>query len=323
MQFIPFKHKFLKMKIKTEVKIGFIVLTTFLLVFWGINYLKGRNILNKTNVFYVVYNDVQGLGPSASVLLNGYKVGMINDISFKESSLTDIVVCFDIDHKFNIPLGSEIQLFSADLLGTKALTILPSSAIKFHEYGDTLKSSIKADLISSLSEEILPLKSAAEQVLVHIDSVVSSLDIILNSDTRVNIQESIAKLRSSTDAFDKQLNNGDLKLMLHSLAEFSKALDNNKEKLDTIFQNIESVSDSIASSNIRELLTSINSTFSNTNILLENVNKGEGTIGQFAQNDSLYFNLNASLESLNILLKDLEENPERYVQFSVFGKKDK
>ncbi len=311
------------MKIKTEVKIGFIVLVTFLLVFWGINYLKGRNILKKTNVFYVVYNNVQGLGQSSAVLLNGYKVGMVNDISFKKSSLTDIVVSFDIDRKYKIPLGSEIQLFSADLLGAKALGILPSSSPKFHKYGDTLKSSIKAGLISTLSEDILPLKTAAEEVLISIDSVVSSLNIILNSDTRVNIQESIAKLKTSTDAFDKQLNNGDLKLMLHSLAEFSKALDNNKEKLDAIFQNIESVSDSIASSNIHELLTSINKTFRNTGILLENVNNGEGTIGQFAQNDSLYFNLNASLESLNVLLKDLEENPGRYVQFSVFGKKDK
>lgn len=311
------------MKIKTEAKIGFIVLTTILLVYWGINYLKGSNILKNTNGFYAVYNDVQGLSPTAPVLLNGFKIGIVSDIYLEESSLSDIIVSFTIEHKYNIPSGSTIELFSADMLGTKALQILPSSNSEYHEYGDTMISSIKLDLISSLTEEIMPLKITAENVLMHIDSVVSSLDIILNEDTRVNIQESIANFKSSSEALDKQLNSEDLERMMHSLAEFSKTLDKNKESLDTILDNMKNISDSIASANIQELLISVNNTFRNTNELLETINKGEGSIGQFAQNDSLYNNLNASLESLDLLLEDLKENPKRYVQFSIFGGKDK
>lgn len=311
------------MKIKTEVKIGFIILTTILLVVWGINYLKGRDILKKTNSFYVVYNDVQGLSPTAPVLLNGYKIGMISDIYFNESSLSDIIVSFNIEHRFKIPKGSTIELFSADLLGTKALRVLPSLSTDYYEYGDTMKSAIKLDMISSLTEEILPLKAITENVLIHIDSLVSSLGIILNADTRVNIQESIANLKSSTDALDKKLNSKELEIMMQSFAEFSKTLADNKGNIDSTLNNFKNISDSIASANIKELLASVNSTFLSTNELLETINRGEGSLGQFAKNDSLYLNLNASLESLDLLLEDLKENPGRYVQFSIFGKKSK
>ncbi|MCF8392028.1 MAG: MlaD family protein, partial [Bacteroidales bacterium] len=109
------------MKIKTEVRIGIIVLTTFLVVYWGINYLKGRNLLKKTDVYYAVFNNVQGLDLSSGVLLNGYKVGLISGIDFQKESLNNINVSFTVNHNFDIPKGSVVELISPDLLGSKAL----------------------------------------------------------------------------------------------------------------------------------------------------------------------------------------------------------
>lgn len=311
------------MKIKAEAKIGIIVLATFLVVYWGINYLKGRNILKKTDVFYTVFNNVQGLDPSAAVMLNGYKVGLISGINFKKESLTDIIVSFSVDHKFNIPKGSLVELFSADMLGTKALQILPANSLEFHNYGDTLKSTVKADLISSLTSEFIPLKESAENLIINLDSVVNSLGFILNVETSMNIQKSFANLESSSRQLNEQLNEGDLKDMLNSLAEFSNTLNNNKEKLDTVFNNMTIISDSIASANIKGLISSANNSFANLAQMLDSINYGQGSLGKFSKDDSVYNNLNASLESLNLLLEDLKENPDRYVQFSIFGGKNK
>jgi len=313
----------MKIKIKTEVRIGIILLATFLLVFWGINYLKGRNLLKKTDIYYAVFNNVQGLDPSSPVLLNGYKVGLINTIDFDVESLTNIVVSFSVDHKFNIPKTSVVELISADLLGSKALQIIPSKSKEFHVYGDTLTSSIKDDIFSSMSNEIIPLKESAESLMLNLDSVVNALAVILNAETIVSIQNSFVNLETTSQLLSEQLSTGDLRKMLNSLAGFSNSLNDNKEKLDSIFYNVENISDSLASANILSLINSANESFMNIAQLLEHVNSGEGSLGKFSQDDSLYNNLNSSMESLDLLLKDLQENPKRYVHFSVFGGKNK
>lgn len=311
------------MKIKTEVRIGIIVLATFLLVFWGINYLKGRNLLKKTDVYYAVFNNVQGLDPSSSVLLNGYKIGLINTIDFDKGSLTDIIVSFSVNHQFDIPKSSVVELISSDLLGSKALQIIPSNSSEYHVYGDTLSSSIKEDIFSSISNEFIPLKESAETLMLNLDSVVHSLSVILNTETIVSIQKSFANLEITSQQLSEQLSSGDLRKMLNSLAGFSSSLNNNKDKLDSIFYNVENISDSLASANILSLINSANESFMSIAQLLEYANSGQGSLGKFSQDDSLYVNLNSSMKSLDLLLKDLQENPKRYVHFSVFGGKNK
>ena len=113
------------LKLKTEAKIGIIVLITIALVIWGINYLKGKNVLKRSDVFYAVYDDIQGIDVSAPVLISGYKVGLINTIEFKKGSLDKIIIGFTVDHQFDIPKNSVVELHSADLLGTMALRIIP------------------------------------------------------------------------------------------------------------------------------------------------------------------------------------------------------
>ena len=310
-------------KLKTETKIGIIVLLTLALVIWGINFLKGKNILKRTDVFYVVYEDIQGIDVSAPVLINGYKAGMVNGIAFEKNKLDRIIISFTVEHKFKIPVHSLVELHSADLLGTKALRIIPSNEISYHDFGDTLLSSVKKDMTTALSDELLPLKGRIESAVIEIDTLIGSLNKILDEGTALTLKSTIAHLNTISSNLSRQTSSGgDLDQTIRSLKDFSSTLTNNQQKLDLIFTNIESLSDSIAKSNVKELIASLHSTFSESSNILHKMNAGEGSLGLLATNDSLYLNLNEAIESLDVLLKDLNEHPKRYVHFSLFGKKD-
>jgi phospholipid/cholesterol/gamma-HCH transport system substrate-binding protein len=311
-------------KISTEAKIGIIVIATLGLVIWGINFLKGENILNKTRVYYGVFENTQGIDVSASVLINGYKVGIVNDLKFKDNELKELVIAFSVDDKYKIPANSIVELHSADLLGTKALRIIPSDNKTYHKYGDTLISKTEEDMLATLTEEIMPLKNKAESAIEEIDSLISSVNYILNQETRRDLRNSISNLQNFSYNLSEQISSGgELHQTLVSLNDFTKTLSDNRTRLDTIFGNFESISDSLARANIAEMINSIDRTFHESAVLLGKVNQGEGSLGLLATNDSVYNNLNSSIENLDKLLEDLRKNPERYVQFSVFGGKNK
>lgn len=309
-------------KLNTEAKIGIIVVITIAVVIWGINYLKGKNVLKRSDVYYAVYEDIQGIDVSAPVLINGYKVGLINNIKFSRESLNEIIIAFTVDHNFELPENSIVELHSADLLGTKALRIIPSQSENYHKYGDTLISTTEKDMISSLSEELIPLKSRAESAIEEIDFFISSLNSVMDSSTTGHLKQTIHNLNTISADLSRQTKpGGNLDKTFQSLKDFSTMLSENSEKLDTVFTNFQEISDTIAKADVGRMLSSIDKTFSETSELLKKINSGEGSLGLLATSDSLYTNLNSSIESLDALLKDLNENPGRYVQFSVFGGK--
>ena len=312
------------MKIKTEVRIGLIVLITIAVVIWGINFLKGKNVLKRTDVYYAVFQDISGLKLSGSVLIRGMKVGVINDIDFYEDDYEKVLVALAINKGITIPKNSGIELFSSDIMGNKALRILPSLEKENARYGDTLRSSVAGDLVASIQSELIPFKDKAERAITSLDSLITSFNHIMDPDTRKKLQLSIGNLEASTSSLAKELApGGKLQLTFNSLAGFTKTLSNNKERLDTLFANLEEISDSIASSNLKSTILNMNKTFEQTRILLTGINEGKGSMGLLATNDSLYNNLASASANLSNLLDDLNKNPKRYVHFSIFGKKDK
>jgi len=312
------------MRIRTEAKIGFIVITTIAVVIWGINFLKGRNVIKRSDVYYAVYNDVAGLKLSGSVILSGYKVGMINTIEFEENRLDKIVVAFVVSNEFKIPKNSIAQIFSNDLLGSKVIRIIPSQEKEFYEYGDTLVGSIDSDMITQIKDEIRPLVKSTNDAVLGIDTLVTSINSILDPATQAKLQSALVNLESTTASLSKQLSpGGKLDKTFNSLQSFTLMLDTNKDKLSNAFANIESITDSVANANLTQTISTINATFAQSQILLQKINNGEGSLGLLTTNDSLYNNLVSASGNLSKLLDDMNQHPKRYVHFSVFGKKDK
>lgn len=312
------------MKVKTEVKIGFIVLSTIALVIWGINYLKGRNVLKRSDVYYALYDDVAGLKMSGSVILSGFKVGMINTIEFQEKHLDKIVIAFVVNSGYKIPKNSVAQIYNSDIMGTKVIRIIPSHENEYYEYGDTLPTSVDPDLVTKLQDQIGPLVNSTNDAVMGLDTLITSINQVLDPATRNKLQSALVNLESTTSSLSKQLSpGGKLDRTFTSLQAFTQMLDSNKDKLSSAFANIESITDSVASSNLGQAIENINATFNQSQVLLGKINNGEGSLGLMATNDSLYNNLTSASANLSILLDDMNKHPKRYVHFSVFGKKDK
>jgi phospholipid/cholesterol/gamma-HCH transport system substrate-binding protein len=312
------------MKIKTEVRIGFIVLATIALVIWGINYLKGKNVLKRTDVYYAVFEDIMGLKLSGSVFIHGMKVGVINDIDFNEDSYDKITIAIAVNKGITIPKNSSVELFSSDIMGNKALRILPSRENKNAQIGDTLVSSVALDLVASLQSELLPFKEKAESAIANLDSLIIAFNNILDPATQKKLQLSIANLTESTGSLAKQIGpGGNLQQTISNLTAFSKTLSDNKDKLQAVLENMEEITDSVARSNLKSTILYMEKTFEQTHALLSGINEGKGSMGLLATNDSLYKSLASASANLSILLEDLNKNPKRYVHFSIFGRKDK
>lgn len=312
------------MKFKTEAKIGIIVLSTIALVIWGINFLKGRNVIKRSDVYYALFDDVAGLKMSESVTISGFKVGMINSIEFMDGRLDQLVVGLIINSTYEIPRNSVAQIYNNDILGGKVIRIIPSNEKEFCHYGDTLPGIVDADMISKIQAQINPLIVTTNNAIMGIDTLITSVNQILDPLTQKKLQAAIVNLETTTASISKQLSpGGKLDMTFTSLQAFTLMLENNKEILGNAFANLENITDSIANSNLTQTISNINATFAQSQMMLSKINNGEGSIGLLATNDSLYNNLVTASGNLSVLLEDMKQNPKSYIHFSIFGKKEK
>lgn len=316
------------MKLSKEAKTGLLVTGALAALLWGMNYLKGFNLLSNDNKFFAVYSTVDGLVPSSDVVLNGVKVGMVQDISFTPDNSGRIVVSLVIQDNVFVSKTSVARIISTDLLGGRGVNILLDPKGPPAVDGDTLASEVQ----TTLADQLTPIKDKAESLIQTLDSLASSINQVVNPANRksldasfANLDKTLSNLESVTGSLDKMVSSdqGKLKKMIDNLESITSNIKNNNEALASALQNIEKITDSLAASNLASTVNNANSTLSQTASIMEKINKGEGTIGMLINNDSLYNALEQSAVDLDKLLVDLRENPKRYVHISVFGGRSK
>jgi phospholipid/cholesterol/gamma-HCH transport system substrate-binding protein len=309
------------MKISREFKIGLVALVAVILAIWGINFLKGINILTPTEKYYAVYGNVKGLIESAVVNLNGYKVGNVSNIHFEENNLGKIVIEISLGKKIKLPRNTKIVLRSGSLIsGSKDVDLMLGEGPGYYEPGDTLPSSVQVEL----ADYIDPIRSQVESLVRSVDTVMVALSKLMDDNTRKNLQGTIANLNNATQSLRLSLQpNGSLSSSFTNLASITDNLKKNNEDISRLLRNFAAVSDSLKQSDLKKLITHADETFAKTSELFGKINEGQGTAGQLVVNDSLYNNLNSAVASLDSLLIDLKDHPGRYVRVSVFGKKEK
>jgi len=312
------------MKISSEVKIGIIITIAIAVTIWGLNFLKGRNILKGVNTYYAVFDDIGGLEKNSKIFIKGYQVGQVGEIYFNGNGSRSLTVVLGIEKTHIIPINSEAVLYDADIMGTKAIMISLSGSDQFHLPGDTVRCRVQYGLTARLEQQLLPVKDKAESLIVTIDSLMSTLNYVFDRNTSAMLQASIQNLESSTDGIKNMLSSqGKLTGMIEHMESITLNLKNHNEQLASAMGNIESITDSIARSELKSTISNTNKTLAETHMILEKINQGEGTLGMLVNNDSLYQNLTSLSQELDLLLKDLQENPKKYVNVSVFGKSDK
>ena len=310
------------MKISHEVKIGFVVFVILAMFIWAYNFMKGRDILSSSVHYYVFYDEINGLEESSPVTLNGYKVGTVNRIGFVPGKTGELEVRLSIEEQVNLPLNTTAEIYNSDLLGTKAIRLITGDGESFVIKGDTLKGQIEIALQDQLGDQLYPLKEKAENLMVSIDSVLSIIQNTFNSSFSNDLGESVRHINNTLGALDTMVakKDGSLTGTMVNIESITRNLVKNNEELTRTLENLASVSDSIAQSNIRSSINNLDRSLANLNSILLKINEGTGTAGKIVNSDTLYYQFVETIESLNLLLKDIQMNPKRYVHFSLFDR---
>lgn len=314
---------------KKEYSIAITVIVGVALLVFGYNYLKGRDLFQKENIYHGVFDNAGGVAAATPLMLNGYKVGQVLRGKLLFDGTNRVVMTFQINEDdLKIPKDSRIQIVS-DLLSTGTQLVLGTSS-EMAVRGDTLQGVTSPSLTASLGAQIDPIKQKAEAMLGSVDSVVTAFQLILNPSTIANIDSSFVSIRETLhnlSGASKRLDaliaaeSATLDITLKNLASVTGNLEQNNDELSRIFSNLDSLTSALADGRVDTVLQGISEAASSLKGVMNGIEQGQGTLGQLAKNDSLYNNLNSSMAELDLLLEDLRVNPNRYV--SVFGKKDR
>ena len=314
------------MRISRELKVGLIFVASVGIFWWGMEFLKGTDILSKNRFLYAVYDEIDGLEKANKVLVNGLIIGQVNNLNFYPGS-SKIVAQLYIKNDIELPKNSIARIYSTSLLGGKAVEIIMGNDTAMALSGDTLVAQMESSLSDQVNEQVEPLKKKAVALINSIDSVMTVIQAVFNEKTRVNLTKSIenihltlSNLESATHNVDNMLieEKSRISSIITNLDSISYNLEANNQNINTILSNFANLSDSLVEADIPQTVRDASVAINNLKLLSDKINNGEGTIGQLFTNDSLYINLEQSTSSLNKLLEDLRQNPKKYVKLSLF-----
>ncbi len=297
------------MNMRKELKIGIAGIAALAILIFGINYLKGINLLKSEHYYNVDFTNVNGLTKSSPVFSNGFQVGIVKDISYDYSRPGHIVVGIDIDEAFKMPVGSSAELVSDMLGNTKMDLLLNHKATTYLQAGDTILGKVNMGLMGKASEELVP---QVERILPKLDSILTSVNTLLANPALKQTLENTAQLTASLNSTSKQLD--------HLMKTEVPIMTQNLTALTT---DLKKISGNLQQVDYAQTFQRIEETLRNVQLLTNKLNSQEGSLGLLLNDPSLYNNLNSTMENAASLLKDLETHPKRYVHFSIFGKKDK
>ncbi len=313
-------YKDVIMKIKREVKIGFFTLGAVLALYWGVNFLKGRDIFHRSNTYYATYDQVNGLQPSSAIMIKGFKVGVIRSMSYDPGKSGKIILEFDIKSRFRIPDNSNARIFSDGLMGGKAVEIELGNSPVYLEDGDTLRSAWDKDFLELAGNEFEFFKQKAKVVVDELMRTLGDVNTILEQNS-ANINTTLSNLASMSTTLDKVISSesDELQAIIGNLNKLSRTLSDKSGSIENIVSNVEGFTDSLNRSDLPGAIGELRSGLAELNTTLKKLNAGEGTAGKLLSDDNLYDSLSSAASNLSRLLDDIQKNPKRYVHFSLFG----
>jgi phospholipid/cholesterol/gamma-HCH transport system substrate-binding protein len=312
------------MKISNETKIGALAAIAITMLILGFNFLKGKNLLKKKDNLYAVFSKIEGLNSSDAVRINGLQVGTVSSMDERDANLSGIVVTMHITKNVNIPDNS-FATIAANPLGSASINITLGSSAKYVEDGDTLSANSSSGLLESLQGALGPAVDKVNGTLQSLDSLLEVVGSMFDPKTKNNFNAIVANLTASTNSLNTLLNSqtGALAQSMNNLSAVTDNLKKNNDTITRILGNVEKMTSKFASLQLDQTLTKLDAAAESLNATMAKVNSGEGTLGLLINDKKLYNNLTATTNSLNILLQDFRVHPKRYVNVSVFGKKDK
>lgn len=317
----------MSLKSGKEWKIGLVVVIAILLFVFGLNFLMGKNVFSSENEFYTYYDNVQGLQASADVMVSGMSVGRVSSIELQADKR--VKVEFTTNKDLRVPKGSFAKLAAADLIsGTKVITLELSDSNAIYEDGAMIPPKDFSGLLDNLSENVSPLLTSVQHAIVTLDTLISSVNGLFNTETQKHLSNSLASIDEAMGQLaqlSKSLNKESESLsgVIQNANSITSNLAANNENINQTLTNLNTFSDKLAAGNIDETLQKLQSTSDNLKAITEKINNNQGSLGMMLNNKDLYNNLKETLGSLDALLGDLKQHPAKYINVSVFGRKQK
>lgn len=287
-----------------EAKIGLVSIVSLALLYFGINYLKGINLFQPTNYYYIAFNNVKDVTVSSPVYVEGFKVGLVRDIVYDYNTVDKITVEVSLDKDMQITKGSYITIVNNFLSGAELHIHLNKYSKDYLKPGATLEGRMSDDMMQSIQQKILP---QVEVMLPKLDSILGGLQTLVNHPALAQSLDHIEQTTSNLETSTRQLNQ-----ML------SKDVPGIMHNLQVMTANFSEVSTNLKSLDLASTVSSINATLDNLKLTTDKLNSKDNSIGLLLNDKTLYDNLNSTTENASKLLLDLRENPKRYVHFSVF-----
>ena len=292
-----------------EAKIGLVSIVSLALLYLGINYLKGVNLFKPVNHYYVAFSNVKGVTVSSPVFVEGFKVGLVREISYDYDTTGKISVLVSLEDKMRINKGSYITVVNSFLGGAELHIHLNTFVDDYFHSGDTIEGRMETDMMTSVQENLLP---GIEQMMPKLDSILGGLQTLVNhpalTQSLAHVEQTTASLEHSSRRLD-QLLAKDVPVIV--------------ENLKGITTNFESVSGQLKELDLAGTMRTVNATLANLRLTTDKLNSADNSLGLLLNDRQLYDNLNGTMENASLLLLDLREHPKRYVHFSLFGSKQK
>jgi phospholipid/cholesterol/gamma-HCH transport system substrate-binding protein len=313
-------------KINNETKVGVLAAFAIALLIIGYNFLKGNSIFSSETILYAKYSRVDGLGTSKPVLVNGFQIGRVDQLELMADG--SILATLKIKDEYKIPVNTIARLESTDLLGGKAIVMVLGNSTEYAADGFTLNTNVERGIM----ESVQPVQKKAEQIIAKMDSVLTSVNTILNPNFQQNVEKSftsisatLASLESTSKKVDLLVGSESSKLsnILSNVESISVNFKNNGAKIDAVLNNLTTTTDKMAALNFKQTVDNANKAMSDLQLMIADIKAGKGSIGKLINDEQMYQNLNNASKNLDALMIDLKANPKRYVHFSVFGKNNK
>lgn len=306
-------------------RLGILIVVSIGVLIWGLSYLKGNDIFTQKNLYHVIYERIDGLSESNKVVLNGYQVGQVNEIRFASNQTERLLVTFSVDSKVQIPINSVAKIVTSDFMGTRSIEIIVSPNQEVYQPNDTIPGALEQDLKEQVSMQVLPIKNKAEQLLGTIDSAITVLTIIFNKDAQENLSESFKNINQTIDNIqrataDMQMvvstEKENVSQIISDFGEITRTFSTNTAELENTIQNLSGFSDTLSQISVTPVLNNLLAASNEIKDIMDKLNSEESTAGLLLNDDQLYNSVNMLSSDLGSLIRDIQNNPKRYLHFS-------
>jgi phospholipid/cholesterol/gamma-HCH transport system substrate-binding protein len=319
------------MRVSNETKVGALTVIAVTLIVLGFNFLKGKTIFKSGNFIYAKYHDTKGLIVSNPVYVNGYQVGTVFEIENLNAQLSDISVAIKMNNNYQIPTNS-IATIQENPLGTNSIYISLGNATSYLKNGDTVKTAPATSLLGDFMSTLSPMGEQFKKTIDELRKVLVNVNDVMDDQNKANFKELIANLTKTSDNLNKSMasiekmvdqQGGSIAQTAENINGFTKNLAENNKKISNIINNLDSTSQSIKDANLNKTIKDIQTALVGINLTLQKLNTGNGTAAKIMNDPTVYTELKNTINSVNTLVDDIKVHPKRYINISVFGKKDK